>query len=71
MCHLVVGEAYDRSVSLLMMWSPVIEGLVESEWSSRIIHPLAQRALPGVLSTLSFAIAAPDGGRLDVYQHTA
>ena len=46
-------------------------GLVESEWSSRIIHPLAQRALPGVLSTLSFAIAAPDGGRLDVYQHTA
>ena len=42
-----------------------VNGLVKS------FTPLAPRALPGVLSTLSFAIAAPDGGRLDVYQPTA
>ena len=47
------------------------EGLLASQWSSQIIHSLAPRALPGVLSTISFAIAAPDGGRLDVYQSTA
>ena len=46
------------------------EGLLASQWSDQIIHPLALRALPGVLSTLSFAIAAPDGGRLDVYHPT-
>lgn len=47
------------------------EGFMASDWASRIIHPLAHRGLPGVLSTLSFAIAAPDGGRFDVYQRTA
>ncbi len=47
------------------------ERLMASEWAKQISHPLAQRALPGVLSTLSFSIAAPDGGRLDVYQPTA
>ena len=66
----MVGEAYDLSVCRLMNIEACYEGLLASQWSDQIIHPLALRALPSVLSTLSFAIAAPDGGRLDVYQPT-
>jgi hypothetical protein len=39
-----------------------------SEWSAQICHPLTERRLPGVLGTRCFAVTAPDGGRIDLYQ---
>ena len=42
----------------------------ESEWAGQICQPLADRQLPGLLSGLCFAVTCPDGGRLDLYQHT-
>jgi len=39
-----------------------------SEWSDKLIHPLAHRQLPGSLNTVTFSVVAPDGGRLDFYQ---
>jgi hypothetical protein len=44
------------------------ERLMGSEWSDKLIHPLAHRQLPGSLNTTTFSVAAPDGGRLDFYQ---
>jgi len=44
------------------------EQFMASEWSDKLIHPLAHRQLPGPLNTTTFSVAAPDGGRLDFYQ---
>ena len=42
----------------------------DSEWSAQVCQPLAERDLPGLLSGECFAVTAPDGGRLDLYQLT-
>ena len=42
----------------------------DSEWSAQVCQPLAKRNLPGLLGGECFAVTAPDGGRLDLYQLT-
>ena len=42
----------------------------DSEWSAQLCQPLAERDLPGPLGGQCFAVTAPDGGRLDLYQIT-
>jgi hypothetical protein len=42
----------------------------DSRWSGQVCQPLAERDLPGLLGGQCFAVTAPDGGRLDLYQIT-
>ena len=42
----------------------------DSRWSGQVCQPLAERDLPGLLGGQGFAVTAPDGGRLDLYQIT-
>jgi hypothetical protein len=42
----------------------------DSEWSTQVCQPLGKRNLPGLLGGQCFAVTAPDGGRLDLYQIT-
>ena len=50
--------------------SETFAAINDSGWSGQVCQPLAERDLPGLLGGQCFAVTAPDGGRLDLYQIT-